>query len=169
MKNLFVLFLVAGLALAGCARKPAIEDHLVSEATAPAAPVVSEPAEPVDVAPAKPEPKVEMAAAKIFFDFDSYVLSSANKALLQGNAAWLKAHPELRIVIEGHTDERGSSSYNLALGEKRAEAARAYLQNLGIAPERIKVVSYGKEKAVQGAGNEAVWARDRRAEFVIAN
>lgn len=111
----------------------------------------------------------EPAAMKIFFDFDSNVLTHDSQGALVGNALWLRAQPELRILIEGHTDERGSSSYNLALGEKRAQAARDYLVNLGIAPERISIISYGKEKAATAANDESVWAQDRRAEFVKKN
>jgi peptidoglycan-associated lipoprotein len=75
----------------------------------------------------------------------------------------------MRTSIEGHTDERGASSYNLALGEKRAAAARSYLQNLGISAERIKVVSYGEEKPALASSDEAAWALNRRAVFVLAN
>jgi peptidoglycan-associated lipoprotein len=171
MKNLLAMFLIGGLLLAGCAKKTTVDEPVAEVAPTPA-PVVAAPVEPVEpvqiAAPVKPEPKIEMAAQKILFDFDSYVLSSANKGALKGNALWLKAQPELRIIIEGHTDERGSSSYNLALGEKRAQAARDYLLSLGVAPERISIISYGKEKAATGA-DELTWALDRRAEFVLAN
>jgi peptidoglycan-associated lipoprotein len=171
MKNIFALVLIAGLLLGGCAKKAVVEEEATTEVAPVEAPAVVEQApEPVEVAPpVVPEPKIEMAAAKVFFDFDSYLLTPASKAALQGNALWLRAQPEVRIVIEGHTDERGSSSYNLALGEKRAQAARSYLLNLGIAPERIKIVSYGKEKATTAAGSESVWSLDRRAEFVVNN
>jgi peptidoglycan-associated lipoprotein len=138
------------------------------EAEAPVAAVDGEPEpEAPGATPADPEPAVERAADKIFFDFDSRLLTSAGKKALEGNALWLQAQPEIRIVLEGYTDERGSAQYNLALGEQRAEAARDYLLTLGIAPERISVVSYGEQKAAKGA-DEYAWARDRRVEFVAA-
>ncbi len=112
------------------------------------------------------EAVAEPAATKVFFAFDSSLLTPESKAVLTANSLWLQAQPEVRIVIEGNTDERGSSSYNLALGEKRAQAARDYLVNLGVAPDRIAFISYGEEKAARAANDEAIWAKDRRAVIV---
>lgn len=169
MKKIFALVLMAGLVLAGCAEKTAMVEQAPQE---PAPPVVVTP--PPAPAPAEivavevPAPKAERTVEKIFFAFNSHLLTTDSKEALESNALWLQEKPEIRIVIEGYTDERGSSSYNLALGDKRAQAARAYLVKLGIAPERLDVVSYGKEKA-QEASDEAIWALDRRAEFVQVN
>ena len=88
---------------------------------------------------------------------------------LEANAIWLQAREEYLLVVEGHADERGSDEYNLALGEKRANAVRDYLMDLGVAPERLSVISYGEEKATRGATTNAAWAKDRRAEFVNIN
>ncbi len=180
MKNSFALILIASLLLAGCAKKLAMDDPAVAPVAEQAPPVVAEQAPPVvvkeaivtePVAPPVVEVKkaVEAAAMVIFFDFDSSLLTAASKEALQGNALWLQAQPEVRIRIEGHTDERGSSSYNLALGERRAQAARSFLLTLGVAEKRITIISYGEENAVNAANDEAIWARDRRAEFIKTN
>ncbi|WP_432821385.1 peptidoglycan-associated lipoprotein Pal [Trichloromonas sp.] len=102
----------------------------------------------------------------IYFEFDSYTLSEDSKQTLQANAEWLKANPTASIVIEGHTDERGSDVYNMALGENRARSASNYLVSLGVSAERVRIISYGEEKpAVMGQG-EGVWSKNRRAEFM---
>jgi peptidoglycan-associated lipoprotein len=170
MKNICTLLLIGTLLVAGCAKKTAIEAPQPAAAeTSATTPLVSAPIG--EAAPSAPASKTEGGENlhKIFFDFDSFLLTQPSKEKLQKNARVLQAQPEIRITIEGHTDERGSSTYNLALGEKRAQAARAYLQNLGIAAERIRVVSYGEEKPAQEGQSEEAWAQNRRAEFVTAN
>ena len=103
------------------------------------------------------------AGDRVYFAFDSAELSPEARATLDKQAEWLKHHPSVRVIIEGHTDERGTREYNLALGERRANAVKNYLVALGIAPERIETISYGKERpAVLGTG-EAVWRLNRRA------
>jgi peptidoglycan-associated lipoprotein len=177
MKNLFTLILAGSLLLAGCAQKKAMNDQAIKDAAAPVAtqeaPVVAEQPtipEPSENTPPQPqEETVKPAADRIFFKFDSYLLTDESRKELVGNALWLQAKPDVRIVIEGFADERGSDEYNLALGDKRARAARDYLVNFGISPDRISIISYGEEKAAKGAGGEDVWAQDRRAEFVVAN
>lgn len=172
MKDLLTLALVCSMLLAGCAGKKAMEDQAIKEVPPVAveqeavkAPEATPP-EPVEVAPA---PVAKSAADKIFFDFDSYLLTPASKDALEDNAQWLQDQPEVRIVIEGYADERGADTYNLALGENRSRVARDYLLKQGIAPDRIEVISYGEEKATRGAATEEVWAQDRRAEFVKIN
>ncbi len=103
----------------------------------------------------------------IHFDFDKYNIREQDKKILQQIADWLKKHPTVRIRIEGHTDERGTEEYNMALGEKRAKAARDYLIMLGIDPSRIEIVSFGEEDPVDPRHNEEAWAKNRRDEFVI--
>ncbi|MDO3378183.1 peptidoglycan-associated lipoprotein Pal [Geoalkalibacter halelectricus] len=109
----------------------------------------------------------EIAAAleRVHFEFDAYTLSSRAQEILTRNAAYLRANPEVKVLIEGHTDERGSDEYNLALGERRAQAVRNFLISLGIAPERLSVISYGEELPMDPASNEEAWAKNRRAEF----
>jgi peptidoglycan-associated lipoprotein len=109
-----------------------------------------------------------MAFEKIYFDFDSYVLSQQARDVLSKNADLLKnKDTSLKIQIEGNCDERGSDEYNLALGEKRAKSAFNYLVTLGVPAERLSVISYGKEKPVDPGHDEAAWAKNRRDEFVV--
>ena len=103
----------------------------------------------------------------VFFEYDSDELTSDTEERLQLKAAVLRDNPTLRIRIEGHADQRGSTEYNLALGQRRAESVRAYLVNFGIDPGRFVTLSYGKEMPlVEGEGEDA-WSRNRRAEFAI--
>ena len=102
-----------------------------------------------------------------FFDFDSYDLSADARSVLKGDADWLKSNPSVRVEIEGHCDERGTNEYNLALGAKRAQAARDYLVSLGIAADRLSTTSYGEEIPVCQQHSEECWRQNRRARFVI--
>lgn len=105
----------------------------------------------------------------IYFNYNSFELTSEGKGLLQHNAEYMKSNPNLRALIEGHCDERGTEEYNQALGERRAQSAREYLINLGVTPSRIDIISYGELRpAVEGSG-ESAWSRNRRAEFKIAS
>ena len=103
----------------------------------------------------------------ILFEFDQFVLSDSAKAVLNKKAKWLKDHPNSKALIEGHCDERGSTEYNLALGQKRAEAAMQYILALGISPSRVSTISFGKEKPADPGHDEAAWAKNRRAHFVL--
>jgi peptidoglycan-associated lipoprotein len=103
----------------------------------------------------------------VFFDFDRYDLSADARALLRANADWLKTNSAVRVEIEGHCDERGTSEYNLALGAKRAQAAREYLATLGVASERLSTTSFGEEIPLCKEANESCWKQNRRARFVI--
>jgi peptidoglycan-associated lipoprotein len=104
---------------------------------------------------------------RIYFDFDKSVLKLEAQALLKKKAEWLKANPNSKLLIEGNCDERGTAEYNLALGERRAAAAQSYIVALGIPASRIKTVSYGKEFPFDPGHDEAAWAKNRRAHFVI--
>jgi peptidoglycan-associated lipoprotein len=103
----------------------------------------------------------------IYFDYDSYELRPAAQSALQANGAFLKSHPNFRFSVEGHCDERGSTEYNLALGENRANAVKQALVNLGIPAGSIKTISYGKEKPACTAHTEACWQQNRRGHFVL--
>ena len=103
----------------------------------------------------------------IHFDYDRYDLSSEAKQILNDKAAYMAANPGVRVIVEGHCDERGSNSYNMALGEKRARAAAAYLQAMGIDDSRLETVSYGEEKPLVLGRTEEAYAANRRAHFVI--
>ena len=103
----------------------------------------------------------------VYFELDSSDLSAAAQKSLDANAALLKKYATWAVTIEGHCDERGTAEYNLALGERRAIAARAYLVSLGIAAERLRTVSYGKEFPFDPGHDEGAWSKNRRAHFVI--
>ena len=104
---------------------------------------------------------------KVYFNFDSADLSEQSRNTLVKNAELMKKIGKVKIRVEGNCDERGSDDYNLALGEKRAKVAVQYLVNLGIPPERLTVISYGKEKPAAAGHDEASWAKNRRDEFVV--
>jgi peptidoglycan-associated lipoprotein len=103
----------------------------------------------------------------VYFELDSSDLSASNQKSLDENAALLKRYPTWAVTVEGHCDERGTAEYNLALGERRAIAARAYLVSLGIAADRLRTVSYGKEFPFDPGHDESAFAKNRRAHFVI--
>ena len=103
----------------------------------------------------------------LFFALDSSDVTGPGLQVMQANAAILKKYPTMQITIEGHCDERGTAEYNLALGERRALAAKNYLVSLGIPAEKIKVVSYGKEFPFEPGHDDAAWSKNRRAHFVI--
>ena len=103
----------------------------------------------------------------VYFSYDSAALDGNSQATLYRQAAFLNGNPSLTVTIEGHCDERGTREYNLALGERRAAAARDYLLAQGVDPARIKVISYGKERPAMAGSNEDSWAKNRRAATVL--
>jgi peptidoglycan-associated lipoprotein len=148
-----------------CAKKPPVVEE-------PTPPVVTEPETPPPPEVPKEEVTKEEITAEdlqpIHFDFDKYNLRGGDREILNRNAQMLKEYPTVRIRIEGNCDERGTVEYNLALGEKRARAARDYLINLGIDTDRINIITYGKERANR-CTNEECWQKDRRDDFVIVS
>jgi peptidoglycan-associated lipoprotein len=102
------------------------------------------------------------------FNYDEATLSDEARATLDKHAQWIQAHPTLHIRVEGHCDERGTVEYNLALGDKRAQAARDYLVSRGVPASRLAAVSYGKERPLDTGHNEASFARNRRAHFAVS-
>ena len=109
----------------------------------------------------------ELQIPDINFDYDKYNLKPAAQAILKAGAPAYLKYKEYKLVVEGHCDERGTVEYNLALGQKRADEAAKYLADLGIEKERIKTISYGKEMPLDQGTDEAAWAKNRRAHFVI--
>ncbi len=103
----------------------------------------------------------------VYFDFDSAALSPAAQMELSWKAAYLDRHPDITIAIQGNCDDRGTVEYNLALGERRAQAAKTYLVDMGVDGMRIRTVSFGEENPVDPAQNEVAWAKNRRDDFVI--
>lgn len=176
--------LAAGMIAGGCAKKtpvpaPAPPPPVVQEAPPPAPPPA--PAPPA-VAPEPPRVPTEdeifasktlealnqeQPLAHVAYDYDSYALTDAARAALDSNAAWLRRWSSTRVTIEGHADSRGTNEYNLALGDRRAAAARDYLVSLGIAADRIAAISKGEEQPFCGEEAESCWAQNRRGYFVI--
>lgn len=105
--------------------------------------------------------------ADVNFGYDAATLDERARALLEKHALWLQTHRDTRVTVEGHCDERGTVEYNLALGDQRARAASDYLVSLGVASERLKTVSFGKERPLDTGHDESAWARNRRAHFVV--
>ncbi|HEU4437558.1 MAG TPA: peptidoglycan-associated lipoprotein Pal [candidate division Zixibacteria bacterium] len=166
MKRIGLLLLgitLMGFYVSGCGKKP----QPVQEKP----PVTETQTQPQDTSGRVPTEEVREEPTpsgfqKIYFDFDRYAIRDDAKSALEQNARVLKADPNMRILIEGHCDERGTVEYNLALGERRAAAARQYLMDLGIDGSRISTVSYGKERPVAFGHDESSWQQNRRAEFV---
>ncbi len=118
--------------------------------------------------PGTQEELVVNVGDRVFFGLDKSDLSSEARATLDRQAAWLKKYPNVKVTLEGHADERGTREYNLALGERRATAAKNYLVAAGIPAARVKTISYGKERPAVVGSNEAAWAQNRRAVTVTA-
>jgi peptidoglycan-associated lipoprotein len=162
--------LIGAIALAGCKTK--VPDDVVDPGVAVSQPdprdSYTQPAGPALGTQAHFERAVN-GQNVIFFDTDRYNIDSADAAALQTQAQYLSQYPQLTITIEGHCDERGTREYNLALGERRANAAKNYLVSLGIDAGRIRTVSYGKERPVSLGSNESAWAQNRRAVSIVVN
>lgn len=153
----------AMIALAGCAKKdkPLPPKPIGSEGSGGAGVVNQGPA------PGSQEDFVaSVAADRVFFDTDKYDIDGEDQATLRSQAQWLARYANVRVTIEGHCDERGTRDYNIALGERRANAAKNALAALGVSPDRITTVSYGKERPDAMESDEGSWARNRRAVTV---
>ncbi len=111
----------------------------------------------------------DSAGHRVFFGFNEYTLTSQAQATLARQAAWLQEYPETRIIVAGNCDERGTREYNLALGARRAEAARAYLSSLGVDSSRITTVSYGKERPLDPRSTEEAWSLNRNSTTSITS
>ncbi len=167
MKKMNVVRMLVSVALVsllaiGCAKKPAPQPATEAPAPKPA---------PVETQVKETQVKETVSykvsdLARIHFDFDSYVLTASARKTLAQNAEVLKALSGVKVRIEGHCDERGSDEYNLALGERRAQAAMNYLATLGVPASRMSTISFGEEKPLDPGHDESAWAKNRRAEFV---
>ena len=160
MKFAAVLALVA---LAGCAEKP----KTAETAPPPAAPA-SAPVQQSSIVPGSAEDFRGNVGDTVHFAFDSSALDEESKATLQKQAAWLQKYPGVTVQVQGNCDERGTREYNLALGARRASAAKDYLVSLGVSAERVDTISYGKEKPVCAESSESCWAENRRDVTAIA-
>ncbi len=171
LRWLMALALVA--VLAGCARTDGIDDSEMAEIDRAAATGVDTGAESRGAAAglglegeALEDPSSPLSERIVYFEFDSSTLSSDAMALLEAHAAFLADNPQRRMLVEGHTDERGSREYNLALGERRAESVKQALTLAGARSNQIDTVSYGEESPAANGSNESAWSQNRRAELV---
>ena len=181
MNRLLLVSLLASCALAlGCRHHQNVAPAVVPMASANSAPAVRvAPATNDFVSPAaEPDPLADMSTATLvadqrgwlrdaFFDFNASALRSDAQQNLTESATFLKSHPKFDLVIEGHCDERGTEKYNLALGDHRAYQAKEYLATLGYDADRMKTVSYGKERPFDSGHSEEAWAKNRRAHLVL--
>tara|TARA_B100000683_G_scaffold158663_1_gene153068 strand:- start:26 stop:520 length:495 start_codon:yes stop_codon:yes gene_type:complete len=155
-----VLTVLAVLGLtAACETAPEATGEMVQEAV-----VVEQ-----GVVPGSEEDLVLNVGDRVYFAFDSYALRPSAQQVLDRQAAWMSQYPQNNLLIEGHCDDRGTREYNLALGERRANAVRQYLISKGVAPSRLTTISYGKERPVAFGNNEAAWAQNRRGVSVLSN
>jgi peptidoglycan-associated lipoprotein len=169
---------------AGCSKKamvkeevagrpaPAMEAKKVEPPPPPVAPPKAEPAPPppapkVEAAPPKMVEPIDLVSLRLQFAFDDYSLSSQAKENLEKLASWMKKAEMAKIQVEGHACEIGTNEYNLALGERRANSAKTYLEGLGIAGARLSTISYGEERPLDPGHTEAARSKNRRAEFVM--
>ncbi|MGZ3184750.1 MAG: peptidoglycan-associated lipoprotein Pal [Telluria sp.] len=173
MQNMkHVAFLIATAALLSACSSPV----KLNETPVVEKPVTPPPAPVADARDVKPveQPVVDelnnpngvLAKRSVYFDFDSYTVRDDGKPVVENHAAYLNKHKERKILIQGNTDERGGTEYNLALGQKRAEAVRRSMAALGVAESQMEAVSLGKEKPKAAGHDEAAWAENRRADIV---
>ncbi len=156
--------------LTGCGKKPALKPAVEppkTETETKTGETTPEPVQDEDVMSESGDLDTKIDLKRIHFEFDKYRLTDEAKEILAENARVLRNNSKVRITIEGHCDERGTVEYNLALGERRAQAARSYLIELGVPESRISIISYGKERPLEYGQNESTWAKNRRDEFVI--
>ncbi|KAA5607486.1 peptidoglycan-associated lipoprotein Pal [Roseospira marina] len=155
MKLKFISVVAASVLLAACSSTP---ESGSGQAGGGAAPVTA----PSGPAAGSQQEFVQEVGDRIFFGFDSYNLDSQAQQTLRRQAAWLQQYGQYSATIEGHADERGTREYNLALGERRANAVRNYLVTLGVPSQRLSTVSYGKERPTCTEATESCWSRNRR-------
>jgi len=166
--------LLLALTLTGCAKNGVDQSDEVKapaqqETKADTSDVTTTEQKPAVAAPAEAvAAPVTTFDKKIFFDYDRFDLNPESLEVLNELIAYLKANPDLKVKIEGNCDDRGTTEYNLALGERRAKSAQDFVVTQGIGPERVSTISYGKEKPADPTQNEEAWAKNRRDEFVFS-
>ena len=174
-----IVALTLSVVMFGCSKKKpeAPVEMAVEETVAPAEEVAPPPAPPIedetpplmseDLRIVNEYAKEQGLLGDVYYDFDKYDLKPEALERLAKNAAFMKEHPEFTFSIEGHCDERGTNEYNLALGDRRANAGSGYLTSLGVSASRFQTISYGEERPVCMESNEGCWWRNRRAHFLI--
>ena len=173
-----LLVLIACIVLTACATKKEVETQTkTTTKTETTTETKTEPIEPIE---GQMQSDVytgtdtvgylaEGVKDRVFFATNESVLTTASRETLRAQAAWLRKNPDVTVVVEGHADERGTREYNLALGERRANAAKDYLMTYGISSDRITVLSYGKERPVDPGSTPLAWSKNRRSVTVKAN
>ena len=182
LKNVF-LVVIFGLIVTACATKKSVKTTTETSTTAKAADAKAaetQKSDPIKKLDALMQGDVyigsdtvgELASGvpdRVFFATNETILTTASRETLRKQAAWLRQNPDVTVVVEGHADERGTREYNLALGERRANSAKDYLMTYGISSDRITVLSYGKERPVDGGSSPLAWSKNRRSVTVKAN
>ena len=170
LSSMTLVALILTFLFVGCAK----EEPPPPTTEAPPRPAAPPPPPPPPPAPTPPPgPSISQQAFQEFqnqdinFDFDQYDLRTDARTILDRKASFLNQNGSVRVQIEGHCDERGTNEYNMALGERRANAAKQYLTTAGISAGRLSTISYGEERPLDPGHSEAAWARNRRAHFVI--
>ncbi len=177
MKHLFiaVLIILGIITFAGCAHKQVTQTPEQPQAATPPSKAEA-PKTPMTEAPVAAAPQAEAREGErelgtkiedIHFDFDRSDIKDSEKPILKNLSRMLSANTMRNVVVEGNCDERGTSEYNLALGDRRANSAKSYLVSLGVPSSRVKTISYGKEKTLCSESTEACWAKNRRDHFVL--
>ena len=175
---LIVMGMMISLVAAGCAKKVQTASQTVSpseENVTPAAPPAEEPQreekpaikEAEVASPETSKPSSSVSLEDIHFDYDKSAIRPDGKAILEKHAKWLQSNPRVRVQIEGHCDERGTNEYNLALGERRAQATKRFLVALGIDGKRLDTISYGEERPLCTEHADSCYSTNRRAHFVV--
>lgn len=178
MRFSYVICALAGLALAACESSPEVNSSATGDGSTSGAnanqsgtggPVTSgvTSQQVTAQAPGSAEDFVVNVGDRVLFGLNRFDLSPEARTTVENQVTWLKRFPGVRITVEGHTDERGTREYNLALGERRANSVRDYMIALGVDPNRVKTLSYGKERPVDPASNEDAWSRNRRGVTVV--
>lgn len=172
LSRVLAAFLVAACLLTACAENETTDDAFITPSGEGGVPLdddLTKGASDVSLAGAG-DPGIPAGdLAPIYFPFDSSVITSEAIKTLKGNARWLKDNANVKIQVEGHCDERGTVEYNLALGERRATAARKYLIKLGVGKDRMSILSLGEERPADPGHSESAWAKNRRAEMIVTS
>lgn len=177
MKNVMVIFTLVIFAAVGCSHRAVTQP----EKQQTEQPGVSQPGAGSEKPEKVTEQKIEAVESKdieksagkegmfadVLFDYDKYDVRDTYKPVLQAISGWMSKNPEAKLSIEGHCDDRGTNEYNLALGDRRAKAAKDFLMSLGVASAKIDTLSYGEEKPLCTAQTEECWTKNRRAHFVV--
>ncbi|HVL79856.1 MAG TPA: peptidoglycan-associated lipoprotein Pal [Sphingomicrobium sp.] len=170
-KTMTVAMAVVALTMAGCQRRTIVQDPILPPAQEAPPMVAPDPLDSeldlVELPAAQAALIAQAGSDTVYFGTDEHMLDMAARTTLAAQARWLLANPAVRASIEGHADERGTREYNLALGERRANAARDFLMAQGVPAHRLTVISWGKERPVAPGAYEAAWAQNRRAATVI--